>query len=140
MGIKILGTPTKDDLSSMNPNYQEFKFPQIKSRPWQKVFRSRTSSDAVDWISQLLQYNPKLRPADLQSCCHSFFDELRQKDTKICGSKPLPSCLFWFSNEELLVMDEPMRKKLIPEWFTQAQGGTWCRKKTSSAQESSPPA
>lgn len=35
--IKVLGTPTKDQIKEMNPNYTEFKFPQIKSHPWQQV-------------------------------------------------------------------------------------------------------
>lgn len=35
--IKVLGTPTRDQIKEMNPNYTEFKFPQIKSHPWQKV-------------------------------------------------------------------------------------------------------
>ncbi|XP_023705269.1 protein kinase shaggy isoform X5 [Cryptotermes secundus] len=36
--IKVLGTPTREQIREMNPNYTEFKFPQIKSHPWQKVF------------------------------------------------------------------------------------------------------
>jgi glycogen synthase kinase 3 beta len=35
--IKILGTPTKEQILIMNPNYTEFKFPQIKQHPWHKV-------------------------------------------------------------------------------------------------------
>lgn len=35
--IKVLGTPTREQIREMNPNYQEFKFPQIKAHPWQKV-------------------------------------------------------------------------------------------------------
>ncbi|KAK6010078.1 hypothetical protein OSTOST_24929, partial [Ostertagia ostertagi] len=34
--IKVLGTPTKEQIQSMNPNYKEFKFPQIKAHPWAK--------------------------------------------------------------------------------------------------------
>jgi glycogen synthase kinase 3 beta len=35
--IKILGTPSIDQIKLMNPQHQEFKFPQIKSHPWAKV-------------------------------------------------------------------------------------------------------
>jgi serine/threonine protein kinase len=35
--IKILGTPTREEIRCMNPNYTEFKFPQIKAHPWHKV-------------------------------------------------------------------------------------------------------
>jgi len=27
--IKVLGTPTKEEVEAMNPNYIEFKFPQV---------------------------------------------------------------------------------------------------------------
>lgn len=35
--IKILGTPTREQIKSMNQNYTEFKFPAIKAHPWSKV-------------------------------------------------------------------------------------------------------
>ncbi|CAA3009987.1 shaggy-related kinase alpha-like [Olea europaea subsp. europaea] len=37
--IKVLGTPTREEIKCMNPNYSEFKFPQIKPHPWHKVPR-----------------------------------------------------------------------------------------------------
>ena len=54
--IKVLGTPTKDQIREMNPNYQEFKFPQIKAHPWTKVTESG-----------LPEYPPNLHSVD----CHS---------------------------------------------------------------------
>jgi hypothetical protein len=74
----------------MNPNYTEFKFPQIKAHPWHKVeennlmldclffilglkpnvaflffyhqiFHKRMPAEAVDLVSRLLQYSPYLR-------------------------------------------------------------------------------
>jgi len=35
--FQVLGTPTRDEIKRMNPNYTEFKFPQIKAHPWHKV-------------------------------------------------------------------------------------------------------
>lgn len=35
--IKILGTPTREQIRTMNPNYMEHKFPQIKPHPFNKV-------------------------------------------------------------------------------------------------------
>jgi len=35
--IKVLGTPTREEIKAMNSNYTEFKFPQIKAHPWNKV-------------------------------------------------------------------------------------------------------
>lgn len=50
--IKVLGTPTKEEIHAMNPNYTEFKFPQIKAHPWTKVFSKRMPPDAIDLVSK----------------------------------------------------------------------------------------
>jgi glycogen synthase kinase 3 beta len=48
--IKVLGTPTKEEIHAMNPNYTEFKFPQIKAHPWSKIFSKRMPPDAIDLV------------------------------------------------------------------------------------------
>ena len=35
--IKVLGTPSREQIKTMNPNYMEHKFPQIKPHPFPKV-------------------------------------------------------------------------------------------------------
>jgi len=45
--IKVLGTPSKEQILAMNPEYKEYKFPQIKPMPWDKVFRSKTPKEAI---------------------------------------------------------------------------------------------
>jgi glycogen synthase kinase 3 beta len=35
--IKVLGTPTREQIQAMNEHYTEFKFPQIKAHPWNRV-------------------------------------------------------------------------------------------------------
>merc|ERR1712224_1073314 len=119
--IKVLGTPTRGELMAMNPNYTEFKFPQIKPHPWHKVFRSRTSPEAVDFISKLLQYYPKLRPSGLECCAHALFNSLRDPTTRISSSKALPPMLFNFSPEGMGVMEGDLKNKLIPEWVANEQ-------------------
>ena len=51
--IKILGTPTKEQIQAMNPNYTEFRFPIIKPCPWNKVsahsFSFLTLLDCCSW-------------------------------------------------------------------------------------------
>ena len=42
--IKVLGTPTREQICDMNPNYQEFKFPQIKPHPWAKASGTLSAS------------------------------------------------------------------------------------------------
>jgi serine/threonine protein kinase len=98
--IKVLGTPTRDQIREMNPNYTEFKFPQIKAHPWSKVFRARTPADAISLCSNLLEYSPDSRISPLESCAHSFFDELRSPLTKLPNGRQLPP-LFNFTDSEL---------------------------------------
>ena len=49
--IKVLGTPTREQIKEMNPNYTEFKFPQIKAHPWPKVRPPDPESDPEVWCS-----------------------------------------------------------------------------------------
>jgi glycogen synthase kinase 3 beta len=100
--IKVLGTPTREQIRDMNPNYTEFKFPQIKSHPWDKVFRARTPPEAIDLVGRLLEYRPNKRINPLQACVHAFFDELRDPNTRLPDGRPLPP-LFNFTERELSI-------------------------------------
>ena len=49
--IKVLGTPTRDQIHAMNPNYSEFKFPQIKPTSLYKIFpKQKVPTEAVNLI------------------------------------------------------------------------------------------
>lgn len=102
--IKVLGTPTKEQIHSMNPSYSEFKFPAIRQQTWSKVFRSRTPKEAVDLISHLLVYNPERRLKPLEAIAHPFFDELRLESTTLPNGNALPD-LFNFCREEIMQTD-----------------------------------
>jgi len=110
--IKVLGTPTREEIKEMNPNYTEFKFPQIKAHPWPKVFRARTSPEAIDLVARLLEYTPVSRLTPLQACAHTFFDELREPGTKLPSGKDLP-VLFNFTEQELKIQPS-LNSQLIP--------------------------
>lgn len=111
--IKVLGTPTKEEIRSMNSNYMEFKFPQIKSCQWKKIFRNKTPEDAMDFIAATLAYTPSNRLKPLEGCTHRFFDEIRDETTKLPnGGGPLPA-LFDFTEYELAQPQE-LLDQLIP--------------------------
>ncbi|KAH6889438.1 kinase-like domain-containing protein [Thelonectria olida] len=102
--IKILGTPNREQIRAMNPNYVEHKFPQIKPHPWVKVFR-KADANAIDFIARLIEYIPTKRLPAINAMAHSFFDQLRDPNTKLPDSRngsgqmrDLPN-LFNFSNE-----------------------------------------
>ncbi|CAN6458372.1 unnamed protein product [Victoria cruziana] len=112
--IKVLGTPTREEIKCMNPNYTEFKFPQIKAHPWHKVFQKRLPPEAVDLVSRFLQYSPNLRCTALDACIHPFFDELRDPNTRLPNGRPLPP-LFNFKPQELTGIPSDVLERLTPE-------------------------
>jgi len=110
--IKVLGTPTREEISAMNSNYTEFKFPQIKACQWRKVFRSKTPEEAMDFIGSTLAYAPERRIKSLEGCAHPFFDELREEKSVLPSGRSLPP-LFDFTHHELGSSKE-LLNKLIP--------------------------
>ncbi|TDH65930.1 hypothetical protein CCR75_008434 [Bremia lactucae] len=142
--IKVLGTPQREEIEAMNPNYTEFQFPQIKAHSWSKIFRSRTPPDAIDLLSKMLVYDPKddwalngvlmscmnRRVKPLEATAHPFFDELRQKGLKLPDDSPAPP-LFDFTMEELSQVNVSTREILVPahernssNWVV-LEDGTW---------------
>ena len=115
--IKVLGTPTREQIRTMNPNYMEHKFPQIKPHPFSKVFR-KAPAEAIDLISVLLEYSPGSRLSAIEAMTHPFFDELRDPATVLPDTltggppRPLPP-LFNFSALELSIAPN-LNHKLVP--------------------------
>nr|KAJ0227696.1 hypothetical protein LSAT_V11C100043670 [Lactuca sativa] len=134
--IKVLGTPTREELRCMNPNYTDFRFPQVKAHPWHKVFHKRMPPEAIDLASRLLQYSPSLRcnavslsftlnfqklissyyyniGKSLEAIAHPFFDEIRQPNARLPNGRQLPP-LFNFK-QELSAASPELVNRLIPD-------------------------
>jgi len=116
--IKVLGTPTREQIRTMNPNYMEHKFPQIKPHPFSKVFR-KAPAEAIDLITKLLEYTPTQRLSAVEAMCHPFFDELRDPNTILPDSRnpggpprQLPK-LFNFTRHELSI-NPSLNHRLVP--------------------------
>lgn len=92
----MLGTPAKEQILAMNPEYKEYKFPQIKPMVWEKVFRTKTPKETINFVSKLLVYNPASRPRPLVALLDNYFDELRDPNTRLPNGMPLPD-LFSFT-------------------------------------------
>ncbi|KAG2594981.1 hypothetical protein PVAP13_5KG034400 [Panicum virgatum] len=118
--IKVLGTPTREEIRCMNPNYTEFRFPQIKAHPWHKIFHKRMPPEAIDLASRLLQYSPNLRCSALDACAHPFFDELRAPNARLPNGRPFPP-LFNFKHE-LANASPELVNRLIPEHIRRQHG------------------
>ncbi|CAN6922151.1 unnamed protein product [Brassica oleracea] len=108
--IKVLGTPTREEIKCMNPNYTDFKFPQIKAHPWHKVFHKGMPPEAVDLVSRLLQYSPNLRFTAIDVLVHPFFDELRDPNGSL-----FPPLFNFKPHAELQGVPLEMVAKLVPE-------------------------
>ncbi|KAF7803304.1 Shaggy-related protein kinase eta [Senna tora] len=105
---QVLGTPTREEVRCMNPNYNDFRFPQIKAH-----HGIRMPPEAIDLASRLLQYSPSLRCTALEACAHSFFDELREPNARLPNGRPFPP-LFNFK-QELSIASPELVNKLIPD-------------------------
>jgi serine/threonine protein kinase len=125
--MRIKGTPSKEDMLSMNHHLAEFNFPKVPDHTWQKVFRNRAAPDCIDLISKLVTYNPtrRLTPMQVrsflciknkcigevwrlplkgswQACAHPYYDELRNPSTVLPDGRGLPThILFNFTPEEI---------------------------------------
>lgn len=116
--IKVLGTPSREQIRTMNPNYMEHRFPQIRPHPFSRVFR-RGPADAIELITPLLEYSPGQRLSAIESLVHPYFDELRDPETVLPDSRnpnneprALPE-LFNFTRHELSIAPE-LNQKLVP--------------------------
>ena len=115
--IKVLGTPNKRQIQAMNPEYTEYRFPVIKPYPWEKVFKGKdVTPEFCDLIGKMLIYDPEQRTRPLELLSHPFFDELRNKDTKLPNEKDLPD-LFDFNDVEMKINRKFIMDNLIPSWY-----------------------
>ena len=113
--IKVLGTPTREQIFEMNPNYTEGRFPDIKQTPWTRVFKNKAPSDAIDLLASLLTYSPTSRPSAYQALQHPFFDELRDQSTRLPNGDPLPPLFNW--NEVEIKAHPDLIRALTPSWL-----------------------
>lgn len=72
--VQVLGTPTREQIREMNPNYTEFKFPQIKAHPWTKV-----SQQVQERFFLFLKFS-------VLPCCETMFVKTTHPSTPITSS------------------------------------------------------
>lgn len=122
--IKLLGTPCKEEIKSMNPNYMEHKFPSIRPIPLNKIFPD-SEPEMVFLFGKILTYSPTTRITAIQCMVDPYFDQFREKEFydgmmpnfrgyKLIKEMPIPEMLD-FDRRELSVEPE-LWDKLIPEW------------------------
>lgn len=134
--MKVLGTPTNDELRAMNPNYpRNYNFtPAISKLRWSDVLKGQTSADGCDLIDQLVRYDPAARLPPAHCMLHSFFDQLRTAE-----NPSVPTPLFDFLEDELWFCTASEREKLVPAWYVSKQAPGTTRSSAPPSTRSAPP-
>lgn len=122
--IKLLGTPSKEEIQAMNPNYMDHKFPSIKPIPINKIFQ-RNELSMCDMFVKIFNYSPESRISAGQALIEPYFDQFRDKNFQtekipnFRGYKMIPECnvpnLLDFNKRELSA-DPSLWEQLLPEW------------------------
>lgn len=121
--IKILGTPTKEQLLAMVPTLTEFNFPQVRNTTLAKAFRGcRGVEDlAIEFLAEVLRYEPKTRIGLIDALAHPYFDELRTEGLKLPAMDTLvPDYLFNFTKEEEGRFGSSRLARIIPKFYRSA--------------------
>ncbi|CAI2369981.1 unnamed protein product [Moneuplotes crassus] len=114
--IRVLGTPNRLQLIKMNPDFIEFKFPQVLPISWSYFFEKKVPEDALDLISNLLMYIPSHRMKPIEALMHPFFDELRASTLYSDPLNRVPN-LFDFFKEEIELSSVQIIEQLVPTWY-----------------------
>lgn len=112
--MKVLGTPTNDELRAMNPNYpRNYNFnPAVNKLQWSVVLKNQTKEEGCDLVDQLVRYDPTMRLPPLHCMKHRFFDSLRATELPA-----ITTPLFDFAEDEFWFCSEEDKKKLVPAWY-----------------------
>jgi serine/threonine protein kinase len=72
--IKLLGTPSREQILAMNPESElKLALPEIPATDWSKHLRGRVDPDLGDLLARLLVYDPESRLTPRQALAHKFF-------------------------------------------------------------------
>jgi len=135
--IKVLGTPTKEEIMAMNREYTQTKFPVVKALPWKVVFSGVTfenkpvPQDGIDLISQFLIFTPHQRSRGFDALAHPYFDELRQPKYALPGGKKLPALFNFTADEIKYAKKKGIADKVVPRerWAEYGVSGSSSKKK-----------
>ncbi|XP_063932378.1 glycogen synthase kinase-3-like [Zophobas morio] len=95
LGItKILGTPTSEDMISMNPSYADFAGLEVRKGSWTEILKFvEIEEDTFEFLKSLLKYNPLKRLSAKMALESTFFSELFDPSTKLPCGNPIPELL-----------------------------------------------
>jgi len=101
MIMRIIGSPTRDQVTAMNKDYPKGRLPDIPRAPWSKVFRHLPEDEPLDVIEKILVYDPNERPKAAQLLLHPWFADMSKSKLKLPSGEYVPSSIFEYSETEL---------------------------------------
>jgi glycogen synthase kinase 3 beta len=111
--IHVLGSPSRAQIASMNPQCAQIDLPVLPPLPWRSAFRSSADPLAVDLVSKLCDFTPSARLGGYLSLMHPFFDSLKSPEATLPNGKDLPP-LFEFTKEEIGFIGVELLLQLVP--------------------------
>jgi len=104
--IKILGSPSREDLQAMNPSSKtQFNFPHVKTIPWKHMFADVShngmsmTAAAIDLVHSFLLWQPIQRLSPLKALNHEWFQNL-SINTTLSNHRTVPESMFNFDEQE----------------------------------------
>lgn len=110
--IKVLGTPTKDELIALNPSSADTKLPQIRPPVFHSLFPAGTPDLVIDHLQKLLTYIPDKRLKAIEACAHPLYNDLKIHSGQVqLDGKPykIPNEMFVYTNHELHLASEAIK-------------------------------
>ncbi len=99
--IKILGTPSKEQLVLMNPGHTNFKLPPLQVCLWNSIL-PHASEEAIELLQKILKYVPSERLSAIDACCVAYFEEIRSPSYLMPNGLPISNSMqSQFTSEEL---------------------------------------
>ncbi|GAA5883574.1 hypothetical protein JCM3774_002849 [Rhodotorula dairenensis] len=119
--MRILGTPTREQIRSMNPAYHETNFQKFEPVSLKQII-PLAPPEQISLLAALLRYEPKKRLTAIEALVHPFFDELRCGNgpsrsspwqVRLPGGKQTQVDLFDFTDLEMSIRPD-LNDRLVP--------------------------
>lgn len=83
--MQVLGTPTKEELIAMNPNFKDKDYPKHKvGSGITKLFvNDDPPLHMVELTAAILKFDPKQRITAIESLAHPYFHQLQKPDLEV---------------------------------------------------------
>ena len=112
--IKLLGTPSRKQMSSMNSFFEGYKFPFIKVKTWEQFFDG-TDELTIEFLKRLICYSPQDRITAIEALAHPWFDEIKQQNSKLPeNGADLPELFNWTAKESQMYAE--VLRRIEPKW------------------------